>query len=74
MIEEALKNPRDNDRFGIVNWLEADPASIMKHLNAVACIYHGGANSYQKAALWVDRWIAAPLLRSHMTYFFTARD
>ena len=45
MIEEALKNPRDKDRFRIVDWLEADPASIMKHLNVVACIYHGGATS-----------------------------
>jgi hypothetical protein len=55
VTEEALKNPRDNDRFRIVDWLEAEPASIMKHQKVVACIYHGGANSYQKAALWVDQ-------------------
>ena len=51
VIEEALKDPRDKDRFRIFDWLEADPASIMKHPNVVACIHHGGANSYYEAAL-----------------------
>jgi hypothetical protein len=51
LIEEALKDPRDKDRFRIVDWLEVDPASIMKHPNVVAYIHHGGANSYYEAAL-----------------------
>jgi hypothetical protein len=51
LIEEALKNPRDKDRFKIVEWLEADPASIMKHPNVIAWIHHGGANSYFEGAL-----------------------
>ena len=51
LIEEALKNPRDKERFKIVDWFEADPASIMKHPNVIAYIHHGGANSFYEAAL-----------------------
>ena len=51
LIEEMLKDPRDKERFKIVDWFEADPASIMKHPNVVAFIHHGGANSYFEAAL-----------------------
>ena len=51
LIEEALKDPRDKERFKIVDWFEADPASIMKHPNVIAYIHHGGANSYYEGAL-----------------------
>jgi len=51
LIEETLKDTRDKERFKIVDWLEADPASIMKHPNIIAYIHHGGANSYFEAAL-----------------------
>jgi len=51
LIDKALEHPRDKERFRIVDWLEADPASIMKHPNVVAYIHHGGANSYYEAAL-----------------------
>jgi len=51
LIEEALKDPSDNERFKIVNWFEADPASIMKHPNIVAYVHHGGANSFYEGAL-----------------------
>ena len=51
LINEVLKNPKDKERFRIVDWLEADPASIMKHPNVVAYIHHGGANSYYECAL-----------------------
>ena len=51
LIEEALKNPRDKERFKIVDWFEADPASIMKHPNIIAYIHHGGANSFYEVAL-----------------------
>jgi len=51
LINGVLKRPRDKERFRIVDWLEADPASIMKHPNVVAYIHHGGANSYYEAAL-----------------------
>jgi len=50
LIEEILVDLRDKDRFRIVDWLEADPASIMKHPNVVAFVHHGGANSYYEAA------------------------
>ena len=50
-IEEVLKDPRDKARFKIVDWLEADPASIMKHPNIVAYIHHGGANTFYEVAL-----------------------
>jgi len=51
LIEEMLKDPRDKERFRIVNWFEADPASIMKHPNIIAYVHHGGANSFFEGAL-----------------------
>ena len=51
LIDEALKDPMDKERFKIFEWFEADPASIMKHPNVIAYIHHGGANSYYEAAL-----------------------
>jgi len=51
LIEEVLKDPRDKERFKIVDWFEADPASIMGHRNVIAFIHHGGANSYFEVAL-----------------------
>ena len=51
LIEEALRDPRDKERFRIVDWLDADPASVLKHPNVVAWIHHGGANSYFEGAL-----------------------
>ena len=51
LIKEALRDPRDGDRFKIVDWLEADPVSIMKHPNVVGWVHHGGANSYFEGTL-----------------------
>jgi len=51
LLEEALEEPRDKDRFRVVEWLQADPASIMKHPNVVVWIHHGGANSYFEGTL-----------------------
>ena len=51
LIEEALKDSGDRERFKIVDWLEADPSSIMKHPNVVTYVHHGGANSYYEVAL-----------------------
>ena len=50
-IGEALKNSRDRARFKIVDWIEADLASVMKHRNVVVWIHHGGANSYFEGTL-----------------------
>ena len=51
LIEGALGGPKDKERFKIVDWLEVDPVSIMKHPNVIACIHHGGANSFYEASL-----------------------
>ena len=51
MTKSPLKDPRDKERFKIVDWLEADPASIMKHPNVIAYIHHGGANTFCEVAL-----------------------
>lgn len=51
LIAEALKDPRDKERFRIVDWLDADPASILKHPNVVVSVHHGGANSYFEGTL-----------------------
>jgi len=46
-----LEGPKDKERFKIVDWLEADPVSIMKHPNVIAYIHHGGASSFCEASL-----------------------
>lgn len=51
LLEDVLKDPRDQDRFKIVDWLDVDPASIMRHPNVVAWIHHGGANSFFEGTL-----------------------
>lgn len=51
LIDDALRDPRDRERFKIVDWLDADPASIMKHPNMIAWVHHGGANSYFEGTL-----------------------
>jgi hypothetical protein len=51
VIEEVLNDPMNKERFKIVEWLEADPVSIMKHKNVVAWVHHGGANSYFEGTL-----------------------
>ena len=50
LIEELLANPKDRERFRIVDWIKADPAAVMDHPNVVVSIHHGGANSYYEAA------------------------
>ena len=50
LIEELLANPRDRERFRIVDWIHADPAAVMNHSNVIVSIHHGGANSYYEAA------------------------
>jgi hypothetical protein len=51
VIKEALRDRRDRERFRIIEWFDADPASVMKHPSVVAWIHHGGANSYFEGAL-----------------------
>ncbi|KAL7421422.1 hypothetical protein Q5752_004308 [Cryptotrichosporon argae] len=38
-----------SDRLRVVDWLEADPAAIVRHENAVCSVSHGGSNSYHEA-------------------------
>ncbi|WWD00742.1 hypothetical protein V866_007677 [Kwoniella sp. B9012] len=39
----------DPDRLRIVDWLEADPFSILQSGNVVCFVSHGGSNSYHEA-------------------------
>ncbi|KAF9649882.1 hypothetical protein BDM02DRAFT_3094070, partial [Thelephora ganbajun] len=41
LIEEALKHPRDKERFKVVDWLKDDPVSITEHPNVVTCVRRG---------------------------------
>jgi len=50
LIDELLADPRDRERFKIVDWIQADPFAVMKHPNVIVSIHHGGANSYYEAA------------------------
>ena len=51
LLEDALKDPRDQDRIKVVDWLDVDPASIMRHPNVIAWIHRGGANSFFEGTL-----------------------
>ena len=64
LIEEALKDPRDKERFKIVDWFEADPASIMKHPNVIAHIH------ITKVPCEYIRWLPPPLFRPYLTCSF----
>lgn len=50
LIEQLLANPKDREKFRIVDWIHADPSAVMNHPNVVVSIHHGGANSYYEAA------------------------
>ena len=50
VIEELLTDPKDRERFRIVDWIDADLAAVMDHPNVIVSIHHGGANSYFEAA------------------------
>jgi UDP:flavonoid glycosyltransferase YjiC (YdhE family) len=51
ILDEELANEQVKGRFMFVDWLNADPAEVLKHVNVVANVHHGGANSYYEAAL-----------------------
>ena len=51
ILDEELANEQVKGRFMFVDWLDADPAEVLKHVNVVANVHHGGANSYYEAAL-----------------------
>lgn len=50
LLDELLIDPKDRERFKIVDWIQADPSAVMSHRNVVVSIHHGGANSYYEAA------------------------
>ncbi|KAK5999129.1 Glycosyltransferase sdnJ [Cladobotryum mycophilum] len=47
ILEEELKT----DRVRIVNWVQAQPISILQSGHIVCSIHHGGANSYNEAII-----------------------
>ena len=51
LLREALKDPRDENRFRIVDWLVADPTFIVERTSVVAWIRHGGANSSNQVGI-----------------------
>ncbi|KAJ8085589.1 hypothetical protein PM082_004407 [Marasmius tenuissimus] len=51
VIEEVIGKELRDGRVRIVEWLEADPASVVAHPNVVCSVHHGGANSYNEA-IW----------------------
>ena len=50
ILDEELGSEQVKERFRIVDWIDADPGEVMKHKNVVACVHHGGANSYYEVA------------------------
>ena len=45
LIESKL-DVKDRNRFKIVDWIVAEPNSIMPHHNVLCYVHHGGANSF----------------------------
>ena len=50
LVEELLVNPKDRERFKIVDWIQADLSVVLNHPNVIVSVHHGGANSYYEAA------------------------
>ncbi|KAK4498333.1 hypothetical protein PRZ48_010991 [Zasmidium cellare] len=50
-IHRILGEYLSRDRIRIVEWITADPSSILASPNVVCAIHHGGANSYNEAIL-----------------------
>jgi len=50
LIESRL-DIKDRTRFKIVDWIVADPNSIMLHHNVLCYVHHGGANSFFECCL-----------------------
>ncbi|KAK1216781.1 hypothetical protein PQX77_020577 [Marasmius sp. AFHP31] len=51
LIEEVVGKEIRDGKVKVIEWLEADPASIVAHPNVVCSVHHGGANSYNEA-IW----------------------
>ena len=54
ILDEELGSEQVKARFRIVDWIGADPVEVMKYNNVVACVHHGGANSYHEVARQVS--------------------
>ncbi|KAM0806648.1 putative Serine hydrolase FSH domain-containing protein [Seiridium cardinale] len=50
-IHDVLGQEIDNDLVRIVDWLQEQPSAILQSGHIACSIHHGGANSYNEAAL-----------------------
>lgn len=50
-IRASFNGKMEAGRIHIVDWLKADPISILKSGNIICSIHHGGASSYNEAIL-----------------------
>ena len=49
VIQEIVGKEVRDGRVKVVEWMEADPASVLAHGRVVCSVHHGGANSYNEA-------------------------
>jgi hypothetical protein len=48
-INEILAAELASDQVRIVNWLKADPVSILGSGHIICSVHHGGSNTYHEA-------------------------
>ncbi|KAL7916513.1 glycosyltransferase family 1 protein [Trichoderma velutinum] len=48
-IAKILRHELAHDRVRIVDWIQAEPISILRTGNVVCSVHHGGANSFNEA-------------------------
>ena len=49
LVEGMLANPKDQERFKIVDWIQVDLPVVLNHPNVIVSVHHEGANSYYEA-------------------------
>lgn len=51
LVHGMLRGYIQADRVRIVEWVQAEPASILASGHVVCAVHHGGANSYHEAVV-----------------------
>ena len=49
ILDEELGNEWVKERFGVVDWIDADLGEVIRHKDVVVYVYHGRANPYYEA-------------------------
>jgi hypothetical protein len=50
-IHDVLSHWLDSDQVRIVDWLQPEPIAVLESGHIACCVHHGGANSFNEAAI-----------------------